>query len=150
MTQYNFDERIDRKNTNSIKPDFAVERDLPADVLPLWAADMELQIAAGRCFIIRFWSKLYKFDFLQCLKTVLVSFIILPSLSPLLISFRHAADPFPGKTPIGSFFPHTRKNRDFNWDQAARISKRARRRSIMAYIDSPHVISVASPARQNV
>ena len=43
MTQYNFDEWIDRKNTNSIKHDFAVERGLPADVLPLWVADMDFR-----------------------------------------------------------------------------------------------------------
>lgn len=39
--QYNFDEIIDRRNTNSLKWDFAVERGRPADVLPLWVADMD-------------------------------------------------------------------------------------------------------------
>ncbi len=43
MAQYNFDEIIDRKNTNSLKYDFAVERGLPADVLPLWVADMDFR-----------------------------------------------------------------------------------------------------------
>jgi len=40
---YNFDEIIDRKNTNSLKYDFAVERGKPADVQPLWVADMDLR-----------------------------------------------------------------------------------------------------------
>ncbi|MBP1755878.1 MAG: aminotransferase [Firmicutes bacterium] len=31
----------DRRNTNSIKYDFAVERGKPSDVLPLWVADMD-------------------------------------------------------------------------------------------------------------
>lgn len=43
MTQYNFDQVIDRKGTNSLKFDFAVERGRPADVLPLWVADMDFQ-----------------------------------------------------------------------------------------------------------
>ena len=43
MTQYNFDTVIDRKNTNSLKYDFAVERGRPADVLPLWVADMDFR-----------------------------------------------------------------------------------------------------------
>lgn len=38
---YNFDKVIDRRNTNSLKFDFAVERGRPADVLPLWVADMD-------------------------------------------------------------------------------------------------------------
>lgn len=43
MTTYNFDREIDRKNTNSLKYDFAVERGRDADVLPLWVADMDFQ-----------------------------------------------------------------------------------------------------------
>jgi cystathionine beta-lyase len=41
MTQYDFDAVIDRRNTNSLKWDFAVERGRAADVLPLWVADMD-------------------------------------------------------------------------------------------------------------
>ena len=41
MEQYDFDAVVDRKNTNSLKFDFAVERGKPADVLPLWVADMD-------------------------------------------------------------------------------------------------------------
>jgi cystathionine beta-lyase len=41
MATYDFDTVIDRKNTNSLKWDFAVERGHPADVLPLWVADMD-------------------------------------------------------------------------------------------------------------
>lgn len=41
---YNFDEIIDRKNTNSIKYDFAVERGKPEDILPLWVADMDFRV----------------------------------------------------------------------------------------------------------
>lgn len=40
---YDFNEIIDRKNTNSLKYDFAVERGRPADVLPLWVADMDFR-----------------------------------------------------------------------------------------------------------
>ena len=43
MGQYDFDSVIDRKNTNSLKYDFAVERGRPADLLPLWVADMDFR-----------------------------------------------------------------------------------------------------------
>ena len=46
MEQYDFDTVIDRRNTNSIKYDFAVERGKPADVLPLWVADMDFRAPA--------------------------------------------------------------------------------------------------------
>ena len=45
MSKYNFDEVIDRRNTNSLKFDFAVERNRPADVFPLWVADMDFRVA---------------------------------------------------------------------------------------------------------
>lgn len=41
----NFDTIIDRRNTNSLKYDFAKERKRPEDVLPLWVADMDFQVA---------------------------------------------------------------------------------------------------------
>lgn len=37
----NFDEIIDRRNTDSLKYDFAQKRGMPADILPLWVADMD-------------------------------------------------------------------------------------------------------------
>ena len=40
---YDFDQVIDRRNTGSVKHDFAVERGYPADVLPLWVADMDFR-----------------------------------------------------------------------------------------------------------
>jgi cystathionine beta-lyase len=40
---YDFDEIIDRRNTSCIKYDFAKERGLPEDVLPLWVADMDFR-----------------------------------------------------------------------------------------------------------
>ncbi len=43
MGKYNFDEIIERKNTNSLKYDWAVKRGKPADVLPLWVADMDFR-----------------------------------------------------------------------------------------------------------
>ena len=43
MTTYNFDREIERKKTNSLKYDFAVERGRDVDVLPLWVADMDFQ-----------------------------------------------------------------------------------------------------------
>ena len=40
---YNFDKIVDRRNTDSIKYDFALHRGMPKDVLPLWVADMDFQ-----------------------------------------------------------------------------------------------------------
>ena len=47
MEKYNFDQIIDRRGTNCLKYDFAVERGKDADVLPLWVADMDFQVADG-------------------------------------------------------------------------------------------------------
>jgi cystathionine beta-lyase len=44
MNNYNFNEIIDRKNTNSLKYDFAVERGKPSDVVPFWVADMDFRV----------------------------------------------------------------------------------------------------------
>ena len=43
--KHNFDEIVDRKNSDCIKYDFAVERGMPEDVLPLWVADMDFRTA---------------------------------------------------------------------------------------------------------
>ena len=43
MKRYNFDEIIERKNTNSLKFDCASLRGLPEDTLPLWVADMDFR-----------------------------------------------------------------------------------------------------------
>lgn len=40
---HDFDKIIERKETNSLKYDFAAERGMPEDVLPLWVADMDFQ-----------------------------------------------------------------------------------------------------------
>lgn len=40
---FDFAESVDRRNTNSLKYDFAVRRGKPADVLPLWVADMDFR-----------------------------------------------------------------------------------------------------------
>lgn len=45
--KYNFDEIIDRKNSDSLKFDFAKEKGLPEDVLPLWVADMDFKAPPG-------------------------------------------------------------------------------------------------------
>ncbi|MDR2753374.1 MAG: PatB family C-S lyase [Oscillospiraceae bacterium] len=42
---YHFDDVIDRRGTCSLKFDFATERRRPADVLPLWVADMDFAVA---------------------------------------------------------------------------------------------------------
>lgn len=42
--KYNFDQIIDRTNTNSLKYDFKKERNKPEDVLPLWVADMDFTV----------------------------------------------------------------------------------------------------------
>ncbi|MGN0860882.1 MAG: MalY/PatB family protein [Candidatus Spyradosoma sp.] len=40
---YDFDEIIERRGTNSLKYDFARERGMPDDLLPLWVADMDFR-----------------------------------------------------------------------------------------------------------
>ncbi len=40
-----FDQIIDRKNTNSLKYGFAVRRGKPEDILPLWVADMDFKVS---------------------------------------------------------------------------------------------------------
>ncbi len=40
----NFDEIIDRRNTNSLKYDFGIERKHRDDLLPLWIADMDFRL----------------------------------------------------------------------------------------------------------
>lgn len=45
MSQYNFDEVIDRKGTDCLKYDFAVQRGQPEGVLPFWIADMDFRVA---------------------------------------------------------------------------------------------------------
>lgn len=40
---YDFDKIIDRRDTNSLKYDFAQERGRPKDILPLWVADMDFR-----------------------------------------------------------------------------------------------------------
>lgn len=42
----NFDEIVERKNTDCLKYDFAVRRGRPADVLPLWVADMDFKTSS--------------------------------------------------------------------------------------------------------
>ena len=39
--RYNFNAPVERVNTDSLKFDFAIQRGVPADVLPLWVADMD-------------------------------------------------------------------------------------------------------------
>ena len=41
--RYNFDTIHNRKNTNSLKYDFAKERGKPDDLIPLWVADMDFR-----------------------------------------------------------------------------------------------------------
>lgn len=41
-----FDTYVDRRNTDSLKYDFAERRGLPADVLPLWVADMDFKTSS--------------------------------------------------------------------------------------------------------
>lgn len=45
MGNYNFDIIKDRTKTNSLKFDFAIERGKPADIMPLWVADMDFETA---------------------------------------------------------------------------------------------------------
>ena len=41
----NFDEIVERRGTDCLKYDFAKRRGKPADVLPLWVADMDFRTA---------------------------------------------------------------------------------------------------------
>lgn len=41
-----FSEVIDRKNTRSLKYDFAEKRGKPGDILPLWVADMDFKVSS--------------------------------------------------------------------------------------------------------
>ena len=41
-----FDAPVERKGTDCLKYDFAVERGMPADILPLWVADMDFNLRA--------------------------------------------------------------------------------------------------------
>jgi len=43
--KFNFDEIVDRRNTNCIKYDFAKERGKPEGLTPLWVADMDFKTA---------------------------------------------------------------------------------------------------------
>lgn len=43
--RYDFDEFIDRKESDCLKYDFAAERGMPEEVLPLWVADMDFRTA---------------------------------------------------------------------------------------------------------
>lgn len=43
--KYNFNEIVNRRDTDSLKYDFAQRRGRPADVLPLWVADMDFKTA---------------------------------------------------------------------------------------------------------
>lgn len=43
--EIDFDTIIDRRNTNSLKYDFAVRRGKPEDILPLWVADMDFRVS---------------------------------------------------------------------------------------------------------
>ena len=45
MVTYDFDRIVDRRNTDCLKYDFAVQRGRPKDVLPFWIADMDFSIA---------------------------------------------------------------------------------------------------------
>lgn len=42
----NFDDRVERRNTKSLKYDFAAERGKPEQVLPFWVADMDFKVSS--------------------------------------------------------------------------------------------------------
>lgn len=43
---FDFDTVVDRRNTYSIKYDFAKKKNMPEDVMPLWVADMDFQVSS--------------------------------------------------------------------------------------------------------
>lgn len=50
---FDFDTPVDRRNTDSLKYDFAERRGKPADVLPLWVADMDFRTSESILEAIR-------------------------------------------------------------------------------------------------
>ena len=44
MNKYDFNKIINRRNTNSVKYDFAKEFNKPEDVMPMWVADMDFEV----------------------------------------------------------------------------------------------------------
>lgn len=44
MSKYNFDEKVERRNTSSLKYDCHIERNKPEDLFPLWVADMDFKL----------------------------------------------------------------------------------------------------------
>ena len=63
-----FDEVIDRKGTGSLKYDFAEERGKPADVLPLWVADMDFRTCPTVMEALEKSIKLGIFGYSECKK----------------------------------------------------------------------------------
>ncbi|MDE7016571.1 MAG: pyridoxal phosphate-dependent aminotransferase [Lachnospiraceae bacterium] len=49
--RYDFDEVVDRRQSGCVKYDFAAEKGMPEDVLPLWVADMDFK--AAPCIVER-------------------------------------------------------------------------------------------------
>ncbi|MCM1175396.1 MAG: pyridoxal phosphate-dependent aminotransferase [Blautia sp.] len=43
--KYDFDEQIERRGSDCLKYDFAAEKGMPEDILPLWVADMDFKTA---------------------------------------------------------------------------------------------------------
>ena len=41
-----FETIVDRKETYCLKYDFAKERNMPEDVMPLWVADMDFKVSS--------------------------------------------------------------------------------------------------------
>ena len=44
---YNFDQVISRRRTNSVKYDFTAKYCMPENILPLWVADIDLPVTSG-------------------------------------------------------------------------------------------------------
>lgn len=61
-----FDEVIDRKGTGSLKYDFAAERGKPADVLPLWVADMDFRTCPAVTEALEKFIRLGIFGYSEC------------------------------------------------------------------------------------
>ena len=70
-----FDKVIERRDTDSLKYDFAVRRGKPADVLPLWVADPP-PFASRTLWSVAFWlerlvGRCTLSTFVCCLSTLL-------------------------------------------------------------------------------
>lgn len=121
LLKYNFDEIINRKNTNSVKWDSQKEN----DVLPMWIADMDFKVADpiikalekrvlhgvfGYAHIpdayyeaeVKWWEKRHDFKIKK--EWIEVTTGVIPSLSAVVQAFTEAGDKVLIQSPVYNYF----------------------------------------------